>query len=143
MQTASLQEFNEFAREFASTLVPHSAGATVVALSGELGAGKTAFVQEVAKYFGVAESVTSPTFVIEKVYALSGQPFGRLIHIDAYRLGGSRELEVLGWQELVGNERNLILLEWPERVPELIPEGSARLHFDIEGERRIITQEHE
>ena len=141
METGSLEEFRSFARDFAATLAPREGGAAVVALSGELGAGKTTFVQEVAKHFGIDERVTSPTFVIEKIYELSRQPFQRLVHIDAYRLKDSRELEMLGWPELVGDVRNLILIEWPERVPELIPEGAWRLHFDIAGEGRIITSD--
>jgi tRNA threonylcarbamoyladenosine biosynthesis protein TsaE len=115
----------------------------VVALSGELGAGKTTFVQGAAKALGVDESVTSPTFVLEKIYELTGSPgaggFSHLIHIDAYRLKGAHELEVLGWKELIAEPGNLILLEWPERVAELIPANARDIRFDIEGEGRIIT----
>ena len=111
----------------------------MVALSGDLGAGKTTFAQGVAQALGVQETVTSPTFVIEKIYKLENAKWQRLIHIDAYRLKGAHELEVLGWKELVADTGNLILIEWPERVAEAIPEGATRISFEINGEERILS----
>lgn len=128
-----------FAGEFVRSLVP-GAAARVVALSGDLGAGKTAFAQGVAKALGVREVVTSPTFVIEKVYDLEAQGFGRLIHIDAYRLDGAEELRKLGWDTIVADPENLILIEWPERVPGLLPGDARTLSFAHgSGDERIIT----
>lgn len=124
---------------FAATLGPRGAEATIVALSGELGAGKTTFVQGIAAALGVTETVSSPTFVIEKVYTLEGQPFEHLIHIDAYRLKGAEELRHLGWDEKAADPHNLILVEWPERVQELIPLHAIRIRFDFDGDGRIIT----
>ena len=96
-------------------------GATVVALSGDLGAGKTTLTQAIARELGIRENVISPTFVIMKSYATSERGFSRLVHIDAYRLGASSELEKLGWVELIADPGNLVLIEWPEKVPEAIP----------------------
>ncbi len=135
----STEEFTTAAVAFARTLSSLDSGATVVVLSGELGAGKTAFAQAVARALGVQETVSSPTFVIEKAYQLSGQKFERLIHIDAYRLRGALELEALGWAELIADPANLIVLEWPERVAELIPKTAIRVRFEIAGDGRIIT----
>ena len=134
-----MYESEQKALDFFERLTPHSDAATVVTLSGELGAGKTTFTQALAKALGVGESVTSPTFVIEKAYELEGQRWDRLVHIDAYRLKGEHELEVLGWKELIAEPANLIVLEWPERVPSLIPEEAIRIRFEIEGEKRTIT----
>lgn len=93
------------------------AGATLVALQGHLGAGKTAFVQGVAQTLGVEEPVTSPTFVIEKVYKLPDTaPWERLVHVDAYRLESLKELATIGWDRLLNDPKNLIMLEWPEQV---------------------------
>ena len=125
--------------EFVAHLEPAANAARLVTLSGELGAGKTTFAQAVAKALGVEETVTSPTFVIEKIYALQNQKFTRLVHMDAYRLKSAHELDVLGWKELLADEGNLILLEWPERVAELIPESAIRIRFDIQHDERIIT----
>jgi len=123
---------------FASALRPTLGHATLVTLSGELGAGKTTFAQAVAKAFGVQETVTSPTFVIEKIYQLENQKFARLIHIDAYRLKSAQELDALGWRELLADSGNLIMLEWPERVAEVMPEDAAKISFEINGEERIL-----
>ena len=139
MHTEGPEQLERAAGEFARTLTPHTEHATVVTLSGELGAGKTAFAQGIARALGVAETVASPTFVIEKVYALKDQRFDRLIHIDAYRLKEAHELEVLWWHELITDPKNLIVLEWPERVITLMPTWAIRIHLDITGDGRIIT----
>lgn len=131
----SLIDLAAEARRFVAGLCPPPSGlpagrqgATFITLSGELGAGKTAFVQEVARALGVEEVVTSPTFVLEKIYQLPpGKPFQRLIHIDAYRLAGGRELISLGMDELMEDAGNLVLLEWPEKVKDMLPEPSMRV----------------
>lgn len=132
-----------FARRVARALKQGSGRATVLALSGELGAGKTAFTKALAASLGVREEVTSPTFVIVRTYPLMrdfvNRSFERLVHIDAYRLKSAEELSLLGWRELADDPGNLIVVEWPERVASLIPEEAVRIRFDIEGEERIIT----
>jgi tRNA threonylcarbamoyladenosine biosynthesis protein TsaE len=138
MKTQSAAELQKEAVLFLSTLTPGTE-AILITLSGELGAGKTTFAQGIARALGVMETVTSPTFVIEKVYQLNDQKWDRLIHIDAYRLNSSHELEVLGWHELVDDPKNLIVLEWPERVADIIPPGVHALRFDIDEDARIIT----
>lgn len=113
--------------------------AVVVALKGDLGAGKTAFAQAVGEILGVGENMHSPTFVIQKVYSISWRNFKNLIHIDAYRLDKESELLHLGWEKIIEEPENLILLEWPERVSGIIPE-SARcvcLKFIDETTREI------
>ncbi|MHB1086637.1 MAG: tRNA (adenosine(37)-N6)-threonylcarbamoyltransferase complex ATPase subunit type 1 TsaE [Minisyncoccota bacterium] len=136
------EEMLAFAGETIGPLVPKER-ATVVTLSGELGAGKTTFAQGVALTLGVTETVQSPTFVLEKIYALEGSPpaggFTHLVHIDAYRFKSAHELRVLGWEELAREPGNLILIEWPERVAECMPQDAIRLRFDIDGDARIIT----
>lgn len=139
---------NEEAARFARGLVPRADGATTVTLSGDLGAGKTAFVKGVAKALGVLEHVTSPTFVIMKIYPLpllpskSGKGFERLIHIDAYRLKGEHHLKVLGWEDLIEYPKNLIFIEWPEQAPNAIPKSAIRIEFRYGGDeaREILYQ---
>ena len=138
MKASSVEDVKKISGNFVSGLRSDTS-ATIVTLSGELGAGKTTFTQEIARQLGVTEAVTSPTFVIEKVYELENQKWRRLIHIDAYRLKSAHELETLGWRELIADLGNLILLEWPERVEDLIPENAIRIRFDIDGEGRRIT----
>ena len=130
------------AERFVRRLVPRADGATVVTLSGDLGAGKTAFVKGAAKALGVTEHVTSPTFVIMKIYPLGGD-FKRLVHIDAYRLKGEHHLRVLGWDDLCADPANLIFVEWPEQAPGAIPSHAIKvmLRYTGDDEREIEYQE--
>src|SRR3989344_966408 len=109
--------------------------ATVVALYGELGAGKTVFVKAIAKALGVAETVTSPTFVLEKMYRLTGKPFEHFIHIDAYRLEKPEELQQLGWDEILAEPKNLICVEWAENVEKLLPAVCDRVYISSRDEK--------
>lgn len=115
------------AASFVQGLTPKADTATLVTLSGDLGAGKTAFTKEVAKALGVEEVITSPTFVLEKVYALPDGAFKRLIHIDAYRLEAGSELAPLGFDELMKDPGNLVMLEWPQMVADALPAAAAAL----------------
>ncbi len=93
-------------------------GAKIITLSGDLGAGKTTLTKEIAKILGVKKEIVSPTFVIMKRYEIKNKDFKNLIHIDAYRLNNGGELAVLGWDEMVKNDDNLIIIEWPEMIAE-------------------------
>ena len=120
---------------FARKILPEFSGrrgdaATLVTLSGDLGAGKTAFTKAVARVLGVSEEVTSPTFVLEKIYQLSDKPWKHLIHIDAYRLLGGHELLAIGFEGICRDAGNLILLEWPEKVPSAL-EGKKSLAMNF------------
>lgn len=138
----SIEGLEKLAGEFASRLAPKRDGATVVALSGDLGTGKTAFAKALARAYGIEENVTSPTFVIEKVYTPNESPFSRLIHIDAYRLNGKHDLEVLGWKELLSEPSNLIVLEWPEKVEGAIPADAVQISLEFVDEHtREITHD--
>jgi len=86
-------------------------------------------VKRVGKALGVHGTLASPTFVLEKIYKLIGQPYEHLIHIDAYRLSGSDELLHLGFEEVINNPKNLIFIEWPENVAGILPENRTTIHF--------------
>jgi tRNA threonylcarbamoyladenosine biosynthesis protein TsaE len=117
-----------------NSAISNQKSAIVMGLSGELGAGKTTFTQAIAATLGVAESVTSPTFVILKIYALENQPFERLVHIDAYRLESGTELLTLGFDDLLRDPGNIIVVEWPEKVAEALPEERISVSIIITGE---------
>jgi tRNA threonylcarbamoyladenosine biosynthesis protein TsaE len=102
-------------------------GALVIGLSGELGAGKTAFTQAVAKELGIKGRVSSPTFVIMKKYPIKHPTFRSLLHLDAYRLKNAEDLFNLGWRELVLDEGNIIFIEWPEKVKGAMPKGHHKI----------------
>lgn len=127
-QRVDQKDLRTFAKELVSKCEHrHGTWATVVALSGDLGAGKTTLTKDVAHILGIKGSITSPTFVIEKMYGLPSKTkshFTRFIHVDAYRLESSHELDVLGWHEVVNDPKNLIFVEWPEHVREALPENT-------------------
>ena len=105
---------------------------TIVALQGNLGAGKTVFVKGVAQALGVEETVTSPTFVIEKKYKLGDHASWKyLIHIDAYRLEREEELDTVDWNHIATDPNNLIMLEWPEQVGRGVPDRAVWIEFEV------------
>ena len=116
-------------------------GASLVTLTGDLGAGKTTFTQQLAKHLGVTEPVTSPTFGIMKSYELLDHPqFDQLVHIDAYRIDDISEAGPLRLVELWQQPRTLICLEWPERIAEILPPEIVAVQIEIgDGELRKVT----
>ncbi len=117
----------ELAREIA--LKPQKGSATVVGLKGDLGSGKTHFTKALAKELGITETVLSPTFVIMKVYKLKTKSYKLFVHIDAYRLENKNELLSIGWEEILSDPKNLIVVEWPEKVKGLMPKNMREIKF--------------
>jgi tRNA threonylcarbamoyladenosine biosynthesis protein TsaE len=129
-----------YAEATARALERGEAQATVLALSGDLGAGKTTFTQALAKALGVVETVTSPTFVVMKRYSLLRGHFSTLVHIDLYRIEDESELAPLRIREDIERPENLVVIEWPERAPSLIPAGAHHIHVTTEADTsRTIT----
>lgn len=129
----SVEETWAAAAEVAELLQP----GTVMALHGDLGAGKTTFMQGVAMALGVDLPVTSPTFTLSNEYET---PDFKLIHMDLYRLICADDLQDIGFLENLENGA-VVALEWPERAEELIPSDAFHVYLDIgEGiEERVIT----
>jgi tRNA threonylcarbamoyladenosine biosynthesis protein TsaE len=126
----NLAETESVAKDFVKKILAKKRKtALVVGLQGDLGSGKTTFVQFVAKNLGIKEIITSPTFVILKNYTLNANPYNLLVHIDGYRLESGMEIEKLGWQEIIKNPKNLVLIEWPERVAEVLPKDIWTINF--------------
>lgn len=136
----SLSDTEKIAKDFIEKIsIGIYDGALIVGLYGDLGSGKTTFTQAVAKIFGIKEDITSPTFVIEKIYDTGKNNFKKLVHIDAYRLESPKELSALDWEKTMGDPKNIIFIEWPERVLEVIPKNHAKIYFKFlsENEREI------
>lgn len=128
----TLDELYRYVSDFLSTLEKKK-HATIIALSGDLGVGKTAFVKAAGTYFNVSETITSPTFVIQKEYLIPHhQVFTHMIHIDAYRLASSDELEYLQWATCIQNPETIIFIEWPEQVLGIAMPEAYRIHIDID-----------
>lgn len=127
----SVIETEKIANDFLGSIEPNENDATVVGLYGDLGSGKTTFTKLIAKNLGIGETVTSPTFVIEKIYKLKKGTLGdfeHLIHIDCYRLNNKEEILKLGFDEIVSNPKNLIFIEWPEKIGSALP-SHRKLQF--------------
>lgn len=140
-EVKNLEELEAVTGSFLKKLskIPAKNTATVVGLSGDLGAGKTAFTKCVASLLGITDTVTSPTFILEKIYeipegSILNEKFSKLVHIDAYRLEGGKEMNALGWKDLLSARGNLILLEWPEQVEEALPEDMIKISFEFVSE---------
>ena len=127
-QTAGL------ARKFAKTLK----GGEVIGLVGNLGAGKTTFIQALSKALGVKERVTSPTFVYFHEHRLKKGPIKTLVHADAYR-ADARTLRGIGLEEYFGDPGTVVLIEWADRAKEIMPRDALRIRFvHLKGDRRRI-----
>jgi len=103
--------------------------ATILAFYGDLGTGKTTITQAICKILGVKEKIISPTFVIMKKYKINNGRFKNLIHIDAYRIEKSSELVRLGWEEIISDQNNLVIIEWPEKIQEIIPKDAITINL--------------
>lgn len=108
--------------------------ATLITFSGDLGAGKTTLIQELAKQLGVVETLQSPTYVIYKSYDThTNLPWKKLIHADLYRLESEEEMSHLGFQELLADPENLLCVEWPERAPAALGAPEIRVVLTHKG----------
>lgn len=171
----NLKEMEKFAQFVAgeirrSLVATDVGGATVLALYGDLGSGKTTFTKFFVSAFGVKQIVTSPTFVIEKIYKLpllrpllrqsyggqegfegqaqknkkAGHPvsnkFKHIIHIDAYRLNSGEEMKDLGWDKISSDPKNIILIEWPEKIADILPKDMKKIEFKFidEDKREVV-----
>ena len=131
--TNSPEETQKIAKEMAKTLK----GGEVFVLTGDLGAGKTTFIQGVAKGLGVEQNLTSPTFVLMKIYNTKNNL--KLVHLDCYRINSAAALSDLGLDEIFEDKKNITVIEWGERVEDVLPENVVRLKYEYVGEgKRFI-----
>jgi tRNA threonylcarbamoyladenosine biosynthesis protein TsaE len=132
--TNSPEETIELWRKLAAELCPPK----LVLLRGDLGAGKTTITKGIAEAFEAAsqDDVTSPTFTLIHEYR---GPEASVYHIDLYRIEAQRELETLGLDELIADDRNVVLIEWGEKFPKLVKERDVEIAIERTGpeSRRI------
>ncbi len=115
--------------------------AFVIALSGDLGAGKTTFIQGFVGALGIKKRVTSPTFILFRRFAIRHSPFTSLYHVDAYRIKSPKEIAALEFKEILSNPANIVLIEWPENIKKILPKNILRIQFahgQKENERQIV-----
>jgi tRNA threonylcarbamoyladenosine biosynthesis protein TsaE len=127
-----LDEIKTLATELVENLLKQDLKiATIVALKGDLGAGKTTLVQAIGDLLEVDEVITSPTFNIIKQYPTKHSVFQSLVHIDAYRIDSLNELGPLQFSTLISQVNTLVCIEWPERIEAAIPKGSMLVSLAV------------
>jgi len=130
LRSQSAEETESIAAQLAATLESDS----VLALHGDLGAGKTTFVRGMARAWGITEAVTSPTFNLYTIY----QGERQLIHLDAYRMESGADLDTLMIEDFLKSPWCFVV-EWPERIPDALPEDALHLELSInEDESHLI-----
>ena len=140
----NVEDTKKFAEEFLQMVLDGDRERNVVLLQGELGAGKTTFSQFVLEYLSAEGPFTSPTFVIMKKYELKDDKKQRndghyhttiyssvesIYHLDCYRVDEESVLD-LGWEEIIADKNNLVLVEWPEKIKNIWPKKYWLLKFE-------------
>ena len=128
--TENPKDIEILAKKFLENIKVNKNKSTIITLSGDLGAGKTTFVQNIGKILGIKNKIVSPTFVLMKRYSLKENQFKNLYHIDAYRLEGKnieKELKILGFEEIIKNPKNIVFIEWPEILGKNLPKKVIKI----------------
>ena len=115
------------------TVLPSDKSGLLILLQGELGAGKSTLARAMLHHMGHTGPVPSPTYTLVEPYELDDYS---VYHIDLYRLSGIEELDYLGWNDL---RDGLVLLEWPERAPQLVQQADLSVKLDYDGAGRTAT----
>jgi tRNA threonylcarbamoyladenosine biosynthesis protein TsaE len=118
-------------------------GGEVLALSGDLGSGKTTFTQFLARELGVKGTVNSPTFVIMKQYHTTKHPLTTLVHVDAYRLSHEDELMELGIDQHINASHSVVIIEWADKIKDYLQKLDTVLWLEFEyndGVRKVILK---
>ncbi len=120
-------------------------GGEIIGLVGELGAGKTNLIKGIGQGLGVKQTITSPTFVLMKVYPLKSlnSKIKRLVHVDAYRLKTGQDLIAIGLQDYLKNSETITVIEWANKIKNILPKKTifAKIEFTNKPNQRIIKIE--
>jgi len=135
-QTQKLGE--KIAQELSDTVGGKTA--IVLGLQGNLGGGKTTFLQGFAKGLGIKEKILSPTFVILKRFQVPGFRFQDFYHIDCYRLKNEKDILELGFNDIIKDSRNIVAVEWSEKIKKVLPKNTIFIEFKfIDNKTREIS----
>ena len=132
--TSSPTETKEWAEALAKAITPPK----ILALFGNLGAGKTTFIQGLAQGLGIRGRVLSPTFIFIRPYKLSkGYKF---YHVDLYRLDSEKDVEAIGLNEILQDKNAIVAIEWPEKIENLLPKGMISIKIEeLDETKRKLT----
>ena len=117
-------ELTRWGRSIGASVTPP----VFIGLSGELGAGKSVLARAIGRGAGVTEAMPSPSYTLVQRY--QGTPGVQVVHLDLYRIGSPDELAELGWSQL-GDEEEIVVVEWPERAEELMPADHWLIRLDV------------
>lgn len=151
------EESMKFARDFAGEILARppsrfrlaarrnlDGGAVALALIGDLGSGKTTFARAFAEALGIKEKIKSPTFVIFRKWKVESgewkEKFKFFYHFDAYRIHSEKEILNLGWEKIISNPENMVLIEWADKIEKILPKNCLKIKFKhLNGNKREIV----
>ena len=107
----------------------------VIGLQGELGGGKTTFLQGFAKGLGIKEKILSPTFVILKKFKIKDSRLKNFYHIDCYRIQKPKELLDLGFKKIISEPNNIVVVEWADKIKKIMPKGTLWIDFSFQDKK--------
>jgi tRNA threonylcarbamoyladenosine biosynthesis protein TsaE len=142
--SVSISETRKIAKELARHFLKQKKNtkAIILGLEGDLGGGKTTFLQGFAKGLGIRSKILSPTFVILKKFKIRHGRFKFFYHIDCYRVKQAKEIIDLGFEDIASDPRNIIAVEWADRIRKILPKNKMILKFKfIDKNKRKITIE--
>lgn len=134
LSSSEKQTFN-FAQKFSSQL----AGGQILGLIGNLGAGKTIFTKGLAAGLGIKKNVSSPTFILMRLYSVNLPKIKHLIHIDAYRLTSHQDLTAIGATEYFNKPDALVVIEWANKIKKILPPRTKFVKITIDKNQRTIN----
>ncbi|MDO8486121.1 MAG: tRNA (adenosine(37)-N6)-threonylcarbamoyltransferase complex ATPase subunit type 1 TsaE [Candidatus Staskawiczbacteria bacterium] len=140
--TNNASQTQKLGEKLAKDILRRSIGqnATVLGLQGDLGGGKTTFLQGFAKGLNIKEKILSPTFVLIKRFKIKNKYFKNFYHIDCYRIKNIKDIEQLDFKNIILNPENIVAIEWPERIKNILPKSTIIIKFDfIDKNKREIV----
>jgi len=134
----NITETQEYAMEFAKTLKPHD----IICLYGDLGSGKTTFVQGLAKGLGIKNRIISPTFIIARHYKINDLVF---YHIDLYRTETLHDFLSIGLDEILEDNLNIVAIEWAEKMKDMLPKKRIDIRLNVvdDNQRELVIERYE
>ncbi|MCD5396465.1 MAG: tRNA (adenosine(37)-N6)-threonylcarbamoyltransferase complex ATPase subunit type 1 TsaE [Candidatus Pacebacteria bacterium] len=138
----SAKSTKTFAKKVARLVLKRKKGPVILALFGELGGGKTTFLQGFAEELGVKKRIQSPTFILMRKFKVPKKTFKNFYHIDCYRIEKQEDISNLGIERIFKKEENIVAIEWADRVKKLLPKDIIQIEFKVKGQntRKIILK---
>lgn len=124
------ESWDDFVKDTILPLCKKDNGPIVFALVGELGSGKTTFSKNFLHALGIKQHIQSPTFSIMNSYDVDFENYKKVIHMDVYRIDDINELKVLHIDEIFSNNKNIIVIEWADKIKKIIPQNAIWIYFE-------------